>query len=77
MAFSVPFKAKFPTWPEVMGTDCNPWRTAQLILGISTVISPALAGVNPWNAREEAVVEKKMFPPWWEVAGMAVLCTQG
>lgn len=77
MAFAVPFKAKFPTWPEVMSTECSPWRTAQLTLGINSVFSPAFAGVNSWNAREEDVVEEEMSSPWWEVARMAVLCIQG
>lgn len=75
MAFAVPFK--FPTWPEDTSTDCGPRRTAQLILGINTAISPGFAGVNIWYAREEDVVEEKMSSPWWEVAGMAVLRTQG
>lgn len=77
MSFAVPFKAKFPTWPEDTSTDCSPWRTAQLILVVNTAISPAFAGVNSWYAREENVVEEKMSSPWWEVAGMAVLSTQG
>lgn len=77
MSFAVPFKAKFPTWPEVMSTECSPWRTVQLILSINYVVSPAFAGVNSWNAREEDMVEEEMSSPWWEVAGMAVLHTQG
>lgn len=59
MAFAVPFKAKFPAWPEDTSTDCSPWRTAQLILVVNTAISPAFAGVNSWYAREENVVEEK------------------
>ena len=89
MALAAPFKAKIPTWPEDMSRNCSPWRTAQLILEINTVISlgqTPLVGIDSWYAREKEAFaaanpstagEDKMSSPCWEEAGMAALGAQG